>query len=128
MTQIVTPYLHYADVAGALDFLSAAFGFRETLRMPADDGSVNHAEMDVPGGGHLMLGDPGPDYRTPHQLGGLTQVQFVVIDQDVAEHCERARAAGAVIVQEPHVQSYGPVGYLAEDPEGHQWSFNGANR
>lgn len=120
---VLVPYLHYAEVADALKFLSAAFGFVETLRTPAEDGSVNHAEMDIPGGGHLMLGDPGPDYRGPKALGGVTQLQFVVVT-DLDAHLARAKAAGATILDEPGEKSYGARAYLAEDPEGHQWSFN----
>jgi PhnB protein len=123
LDQTLTPYLHYAEVADALGFLSAAFGFVETLRMPAEDGSVNHAEMDVAGGGHLMLGDPGPGYRGPKELGGVTQLQFVVVD-DLDGHIARARAAGANIIDAPEEKSYGVRAYVAEDPEGHQWCFN----
>jgi uncharacterized glyoxalase superfamily protein PhnB len=37
--------------------------------------------------------------------------------------CERARAAGAVILMEPADQFYGDRTYMARDPEGHAWSF-----
>ena len=47
MPQTVTPYLLYEDVAGALEWLSGAFGFQETLRFTAEDGTVSHAEMQV---------------------------------------------------------------------------------
>ena len=45
-TPRVTPYLYYRDVAGALRFLSEAFGFREKLRMPDKDGDIAHAQGD----------------------------------------------------------------------------------
>ena len=38
-------------------------------------------------------------------------------------HCERAKAAGAVIVRELENQFYGDRTYSARDPEGHVWSF-----
>ena len=119
----IVPYLLYAEVADALTFLSEAFGFVETLRMPADDGSVNHAEMDIPGGGHIMLGDPGKDYRSPRELGSVTQLQYVVVD-DAGAHFAQAKAAGATIIDELEDKPYGARAYLAADPEGHQWSFN----
>jgi uncharacterized glyoxalase superfamily protein PhnB len=34
-----------------------------------------------------------------------------------------ARAAGAVILQEPEDQFYGERSYRAVDPEGHVWTF-----
>jgi uncharacterized glyoxalase superfamily protein PhnB len=39
-------------------------------------------------------------------------------------HCERARAAGARITQEPAEQFYGSRVYRALDPEGHVWNFD----
>ena len=47
---------------------------------------------------------------------------------DVDVHCQRARAAGAKIVEEPVTNDYGEEywadrTYRAEDLEGHQWWF-----
>jgi uncharacterized glyoxalase superfamily protein PhnB len=42
---------------------------------------------------------------------------------DVEAHCKNARAAGAVIVQEPADQFYGDRTYRARDLEGHNWTF-----
>ncbi len=117
----ITPYLLYEDVAGALDWLANAFGFRERLRFPAPDGSISHAEMEL-GDGLIMLGDPGSDYRNPARLGGATHLVHVYVD-DVDEHFERALEAGATILSEPADQPYGDRRYDAEDPEGHRWSF-----
>ena len=44
MTQTIAPYLLYEDVAGALEFLERAFGFREHVRLTGPEGYVNHAE------------------------------------------------------------------------------------
>lgn len=66
--------------------------------------------------------------KSPRVLGGAnTQTLFVWVDA-IDEHCERARAAGAKIVEEPSTQDYAedyPTlrTYRAEDPEGHQWGF-----
>jgi PhnB protein len=62
----ITPYLLYEDVPAALQLLSNAFGFKERLRFTADDGTVNHAEMEL-GDGVFMMGDPGPQYRGPRR-------------------------------------------------------------
>ena len=42
----------------------------------------------------------------------------------VDAHCERARAAGAVIEQEPATQFYGDRIYRCVDLEGHHWTFS----
>ena len=122
MAQTVTPYLLYSSCEDALDFLSRAFGFEETLRYTGAEGYVNHAEMRV-GDGHVYMGSPGPKYRNPKQLGQETVGIYVELDEDVDEHCERAKAAGAEILEEPVDQPYGHRRYTARDPEGHQWYF-----
>ena len=116
--QTVTPYLLYADVDAALDFLARAFGFEETLRYTGSEGYVNHAEMQVGAAGTIYLGD---DYRNPKQLGRETVGLYVNVDEDVDALCERARAAGAEILDEPKDQEYGDRRFTARDPEGHVW-------
>jgi uncharacterized glyoxalase superfamily protein PhnB len=118
----VSPYLYYEDVAGALDFLTKAFGFTERFRMPGPDGKVAHAEMTLLDG-VIMLGSPGPDYRNPNHSGGHVNQSLYVYVDDVDAHCETARAAGATIVAEPEDQFYGDRRYGAKDPEGHEWFF-----
>lgn len=120
-TQRITPYLYYEDVAGALDFLSRAFGLSEGSRMAGADGKVMHAHVTL-GDGVIMMGHPGPDYKNPRQLGHATQSLYVVVD-DVDKHFEHAKAAGAKIIEEPEDQLYGDRRYGAEDPEGHRWYF-----
>jgi uncharacterized glyoxalase superfamily protein PhnB len=117
----ITPYLLYQDVAGALDFLSRAFGFQERMRLPMADGSIGHAEMEL-ADGVIMLGCPGADYRNPENLGGVTQNVYVYVD-DVDKHFERAQRAGARILARPEDQFYGDRRYGAADPEGHEWYF-----
>jgi PhnB protein len=118
----ITPYLLYADVDAALDFVVKAFGFEETVRMPGADGTTMHAEARL-GEGVVMMGSPGPEYRNPAALGGSTQLVYVYVD-DVDAHCAAARAAGATITREPEDQFYGDRTYGVEDPEGHHWSFS----
>ena len=119
--QRIAPYLLYEDVAGALAWLSAAFGFTERLRFTDESGNVTHAEMTL-GGGSVMMGDPGPDYASPRRSGCLSAQVHVYVD-DLDAHFERAQAAGAEIVAEPAEQPYGDRRYDARDVEGHLWSF-----
>jgi PhnB protein len=120
-TQVITPYVLYRDVAGALDWLSRAFGFTETLRFAEDDGRISHAEMEV-GGATVMLGQPSSDYRNPASLGVATVLLHVSVD-DVDARFHRAVAAGAGVVREPADQVYGDRNFAVTDPEGHQWWF-----
>jgi PhnB protein len=117
----ITPYLLYADLDGALDWLVATFGFTERVRMPGPDGKAIHGEVSL-GDSVVMMGNPGPDYQNPKRRGGATQLVYVYVD-DVDKHFAVAKAAGALIVNEPADQFYGDRTYGAEDPEGHQWSF-----
>lgn len=123
----ITPYLLYEDLGAALEWLSGAFGFRERLRAADDGGTVTHAEMTVGSDGVIMLGHPGPDYRSPAALNGVTVIIHVYVD-DVDAHFAQAHQHGAVIVQEPTDEPYGDRRYDALDPEGHVWSFATAQR
>jgi uncharacterized glyoxalase superfamily protein PhnB len=123
MTITITPYLLYEDVAAALTFLEQAFGFEEVLRYTGPEGYVNHAEARF-GETSVYLGDPGDDYRNPAAQGGTTVMVGVDGVDDVDALCERARAAGAQIVEEPADQVYGERRFSARDPEGHEWFFS----
>jgi uncharacterized glyoxalase superfamily protein PhnB len=119
----ITPYLLYEDVEAALEFLHRAFGFEEVLRYTGAQGYVSHAEMRL---GHdvIYLGDPGDGYRNPAALGAATVLIGVGGVDDVDALCERARAAGAMITEEPADQDYGERRFAASDREGHQWHFS----
>lgn len=118
----IIPYLLYEDVAAAVDWLERAFGFTERgRRFSGPDGKVSHAEVAL-GDGVVMMGCPGPEYRSPKRLGQATQQLYIYVE-DVDAHFERARAAGATILAEPADQFYGDRRYGATDPEGHCWYF-----
>ena len=126
MTITISPYLLYEDVDAALAFLARAFGFEEVLRFAGEDGRVNHAEARL-GEARVYLGDPttaGSEYRNPAALGAATVLVIVDGVDDVDALCERARAAGAQITEEPADQDYGARRFGATDPEGHKWFFS----
>ena len=117
-----TPYLLYRDVAGALKFLSKAFGFQKHGEVMKDDeGVLNHAAMKY-GDGLVMLGCPGKKYKNPKKLGHVTQSVYVMVD-DVDQHYKKAKKAGAKILEKPSDMFYGHRRYGARDPEGHEWYF-----
>jgi PhnB protein len=117
----ITPYMLYASCEEALDFLHRAFGFEEVLRYTGEEGYVNHAEMRIDGV-PIFMGNPGKGYRNPRELEQETVGIYVdVADADAVY--DRARAAGAEIVEEPADQEYGHRRFTARDPEGHYWYF-----
>ncbi|HLE63951.1 MAG TPA: VOC family protein [Pyrinomonadaceae bacterium] len=118
----ITPYLYYQDVAAALKFLSKAFGFRRYGQaMSGSDGKLSHAAMKL-GEDLIMMGYPGSNFKNPKRLKQATQSLYINVG-NVDKHCERARKAGARIIEEPADTFYGHRRYGAEDPEGHQWYF-----
>ncbi|MDD5541809.1 MAG: VOC family protein [Acidobacteriia bacterium] len=118
----ITAYLYYEDVDGVLKFLAKAFGFRQYgVQMRGPDGKTNHAAMKL-GSAVVMMGRPGAGYRNPRRLGQATQSLYVNV-KDVDKHFERARRAGAAILEEPTNTEYGHRRYGATDLEGHEWYF-----
>ncbi len=62
---MITPYLLYQDVAGAMRFLSKAFGFKKSgSAMSSTNGKLTHAAMKL-GDDLIMMGYPGPRYKNP---------------------------------------------------------------
>jgi len=134
VSQHATPMLSYEDVGAAIDWLGEAFGFRESdQRYTDDEGRVPHAELSLDGA-TVMLGWPGPDYRSPkrhaaecEQAARWLSTPWVIdgvhveVD-DLDAHFERARAGGATILREPEDQPFGRL-YSAADLEGHRWMF-----
>ena len=113
----VIPVLIYPDVREAVDWLSAAFGFIERVRI-----GENHRSQLGFGEGAVIVGDVRHD-RQPPRPGEVTHSVMVRVE-NVDAHCESARAHGARIVMEPTDFEYGERQYTAEDPAGHQWTFS----
>ena len=113
----VIPVLIYPDVREAVSWLGEAFGFVERVRIGED-----HRSQLSFGDGAVIIGDIRKERRPP-RAGEVTHSVMVRVD-DVAAHCERARANGALIVMEPVDFEYGERQYVAADLAGHQWVFS----
>lgn len=123
MTQRIVPMLAYEDAPAAIDFLCRAFGFKERGRMAGEGGTVGHAELELDDN-IVMLASVWRDggLATPNELGAVhCQLRCAVSDVDA--HWRQARAAGAIVLDEPADQDYGERVYRAIDPEGHRWIF-----
>jgi uncharacterized glyoxalase superfamily protein PhnB len=116
----VIPVLVYPDVRAAVAWLNRAYGFGERVQIGED----HRAQLSIGEGdeGAVILGDVRGDRQSPRP--GEVAHQVMVRVPDVHAHCERARAAGARIVEEPRDFMYGERQYTAEDPAGHQWTFS----
>jgi uncharacterized glyoxalase superfamily protein PhnB len=131
MRPAIIPSIRYEDAPAAILFLCDAFGFLPHAIYPdeEDEQIIHHAQL-VLDGNMLMLGSALPGeaqerygWVTPEEAGGVTSSLYVVVE-DVDGHCERARANGATIIDEPHENDgYPGRSYAARDPEGHVWSF-----
>jgi uncharacterized glyoxalase superfamily protein PhnB len=119
--ETVLPHIFYENVANALNWLTKAFGFIEDFRYGEPVGPVQGAQMHL-GEAWIMLGSTRPGRSSPARLGFKTQMVTVFVD-DVDAHFERAKSAGAKIVEELHETPYGERQYGAEDLEGHHWLF-----
>jgi uncharacterized glyoxalase superfamily protein PhnB len=121
MTQTVTPYLLYEDGEAAIDFLTRAFDFSEVDRATGGAGGL-HAELEVaPGGGRIYLGQPTGPFHNPGRVG-RTSHTYVLVD-DVDQHHDRAKDAGATIIEELTDLPFGHRRYGCADPQGHEWYF-----
>ncbi|HUA11295.1 MAG TPA: VOC family protein [Solirubrobacteraceae bacterium] len=114
----VIPVLIYPEVREAVDWLTRAFGFRERLKI----GEAHRSQINVGERGAVVAADVRGE-RAPPRPGVVTHMVMVRVAR-LDEHCERARAAGARILDEPHDNPFGERQYVAADPAGHQWVFS----
>lgn len=118
--------LCYRNPKAALDWLERAFGFERFIVVTTPDGDIAHAEMKF-GDGIVMIGGAWADFIASPEDTGDRNTQNVHVhlpdDADIDAHCERARAAGAEILQAPADQFYGERVYRARDPGRHVWTF-----
>ncbi len=132
----ISSALYCQDAAKMIDWLCDAFGFEIRIKVVGENGRIEHSELTY-GGGLIMVGEErigaasrwGVDMKSPLSVAGANTQGLMVYVDDVDVHCERARAAGAKIVDEPTLHDYGEDywadrSYGAVDPEGHLWWFS----
>lgn len=117
----VMPHLLYRNVAQALTWLTATFGFVEYYRYTGPDGAVSNALMRV-GAGWAMLGSLNSGEQLARE--GRPPQSVVVFVADADAHFERTRSSGAKVLAAPADAVFGERQYAVEDPEGHQWFFS----
>lgn len=116
--------VRYAKPVAAARFLADAFGLG-----PADELPEAEHDPDVGYGYHWIAFEVGTALihvfplvgEAPH---GHTHEAWIYVD-DLDAHYQRAKDAGAVIVEEPQPLP-GSTFYVAADPEGNRWRFSQA--
>lgn len=120
----IAPNVFYADLAAALEWLSKSFGFETRMSMPGPDGGIMHAEMQVEDSAIMMSPSSAtPEWESPQALGGKVTTTLYVYVDDVDAHFAKASSAGAKILSELETMFWGDRTYVAEDLEGHRWTF-----
>jgi uncharacterized glyoxalase superfamily protein PhnB len=94
-----------------------AFGFCEHYRGEPASG----AQMRL-GNAWIMVSGAREGQHSPARLGYGRQ-SLTVFVEDVDGHFQRAKAAGAKILEESHETKYGEYQFAAEDLDGHHWLF-----
>jgi PhnB protein len=120
----VSPYLVVDDATQAIDFYKEVLGATERMRMPAPEGKIGHAELQI-GDSVVMLADAFPEmgYQGPKKIGG-TPVTLGVYVEDVDKTFDAAIKAGATELRAVENQFYGDRSGQFEDPFGHRWSVS----
>lgn len=118
-TDTLIAHVGYRDLEQAIAWLHRAFNFVEHFRYGEPIGGAQVRA----GNAWIMLKALTPEARTPRELGYGTQSLTIFVD-DVEAHCERARGAGATILEAPHTTVYGEFQYAASDLDGHLWVFS----
>ena len=128
----ISTALSYPDPRAAIDWLARAFGFEVRLLVEGDAGAVEHSELTF-GEGLIMVGRPKGEKcgyrRAPSEVNGINTQSLMVYVDDIEAHCQRAKAAGAVVTSEIQTHDYGEDywvdrSYECRDIGGHHWWFS----
>jgi PhnB protein len=110
----ITPYIVISKAAEFIEFLTAAFGAEERLRVPTPDGKIMHAEVRI-GNGAIEIGDANEEYPS-----APTDIHLYVDDAD--RTFDRALEAGATSIYRPtNDHPSGDRWGALKDPFGNDW-------
>jgi PhnB protein len=110
---VVTPYLVVRDAPGLIQFMEAAFGGRERMRMTGADGTIRHAEVEI-GNARVMLAEATEGFPP-------IPTMIHVYVEDVDGVYQRTLEAGGESLSEPVDQFYGDRMAGVRDAFGNQW-------
>ena len=122
------PSCRYRDAHAAIDWLETVLGFVRHAVYEGPDGTVAHAQMTFGETGMIMLGSASNASPVAHlmavpgELGGRVTSPMYLVSTECGALYEKAKAAGATIVQELKTMEYGGSAFTVVDPEGYLWS------
>lgn len=110
----IVPFLHYADLDAAAEWLPRVFGLR--LK------SIEHGPGGEPIMAVLQLGNGIIFARQEHDAAALTGGRLYVYVDDVDAHSRRVLESG-VRASSPRDEPWGDRAYNTHDLQGHPWTF-----
>ncbi len=113
-TSPIIPFLHYADLDSASEWLPRVFGLQLTSLERAPDGTPVMAVLDLGIGRVFARQDP--------QATALTGGRLYVYVPDVDDHYQHVRSAG-VAASDPRDEPWRDRVYSTHDLQGHPWTF-----
>lgn len=119
---LLFPALRYRDARAAIAFLVDVLGFTEAA-VYGEGERVDHAELVRASGGAVMLGSAREGSTIAGLPPGVGAVYVAVGQDELTRLHDRAREAGARIVEPLRDEDYGGQGFTCLDPEGVHWSF-----
>lgn len=109
----ITPFFSVNGASRLIEFLKAAFGATELMRIPGPDGGVMHAELKI-GDSIVMIGEAMKD-----QPVMAASLYLYVPDTDATYRM--ALGAGGESLEEPADQFWGDRVASVKDPTGNAW-------
>lgn len=116
---IMLSHVSYQNLPEAIRWLKNAFGFTENYRY----GEPAAGAQLLLGKACIMARQADPRQLSPAKLGYGTQSLTIFIE-GVEAIFERAKAAGAKVLETPHETEYGEFQCAVEDLDGHHWLFS----
>jgi uncharacterized glyoxalase superfamily protein PhnB len=113
----ITPYLLVNDAEALIAFAKSAFGAHEVMRVPREDGSIMHAELQI-GDSRVELAQVDP--KSQHFRGAMPGAIHIYVPNTDATY-QRAVAAGAKTITAPHDAPYGDRAANVIDSCGNYW-------
>ena len=118
----ITPHLSVKGAAKYVDFLKAAFGAVEQLRMPGPGGRLMHVHMRI-GDSSLMFADPFPEFGSPPIAEGHWPLVLHLYVPDADSTFAQAVAAGCQATMPLKDQFWGDRYGHVKDPFGFTWAI-----
>ena len=118
-----TPSLVVSNSKEAIEFYKKAFDAKEIYQMPAPDGKIMHAMVQI-GDSFVMMSDEFPQMgsKSPTSIGGTAVTLHLYVD-DADKTFNQAVEAGAAVTMPIMDAFWGDRFGTISDPYGHSWAI-----